>query len=94
MNENINLSEILKGHVGETFYSPIFGDVKLVYAVTEDIISYPIAVKVVSTDQVYYFTEEGKYEASVLDGEMLLFPSKDQRDWNKWIEENNKLPKT
>ena len=94
MNENINLSGILKGHEGETLYSPILGDVKLVYALTEDFISYPIAVKVVSIDQVYYFTKEGKYEASVLDGEMLLFPSKDQRDWNKWIEENNKLPKT
>lgn len=29
MNENINLSEILKGHEGETFYSPAYGELKL-----------------------------------------------------------------
>lgn len=29
MNENINLSKILKGHEGETFYSPTFGNSKL-----------------------------------------------------------------
>lgn len=29
MNENINLCEILKGHEGETFYSPLFGNIIL-----------------------------------------------------------------
>ena len=29
MNEQINLLEILKGHEGETFYSPTFGNIKL-----------------------------------------------------------------
>ncbi len=38
MNENINLCEILKGHEGETFYSPIRGNAVLIKA-TEHVIT-------------------------------------------------------
>lgn len=92
MNENINLCEILKGHEGETFYSPIFGDVELVHLLPEDA-NYPITVKEVNRNHREYFTKEGKYKA-VPNSETLLFPSKDQRDWNKWIKEQNSTPKT
>lgn len=40
------------------------------------------------------FTSKGEFYKDY-NGECLLFPSKDQRDWNKWIEEQkSKLPKT
>lgn len=86
MNENINLCEILKGHEGETFYSPTFGNIKL-NCIT-DIIYFESINGKVSFD-IY---PNGTYCTS---GELIIFPSKDQRDWNKWVEEQkHKVPKT
>lgn len=85
MNENINLCEILKGHEGETFWSDVFDLVTLI-EVKEDfiIISWGI-IKI----NLYKDGSRIKNERCV------LFPSKDQRDWNKWIEEQkSKVPKT
>lgn len=36
MNKDFNLYEILKGHEGETFYSPIYGDVHINFGVSGD----------------------------------------------------------
>ena len=91
MNENINLCEILKGHEGEIFYSPLYGSLKLIKVDLENY-AYPIyfRTKVVSTVN---FDKQGKPNG--LATECLIFPSKDQRDWNKWDKENNhKTPKT
>lgn len=86
MNENINFCEILKGHEGETFYSPAFGNIKL--NCIADVIYFESINGKVSFD-IY---PNGTYCS---DGELIIFPSKDQRDWNKWIEEQNlKVPKT
>lgn len=78
---NLNLCEILKGHEGETFYNAISG-------------SY-IKLKSINGGIVFSgtsFNEDGSY---VKGGECMLFPSKDQRDWNKWIEEQKpEIPKT
>lgn len=87
MNENINLCKILKGHEGETFYSHSFGEVKLGYV--SPIQQY---IRIDYDNSVYRLTIDGKiYEK----GELDLFPSKNQRDWNKWVEEQKlKVPKT
>lgn len=89
MNENINLCEILKGHEGETFYSPLFGNITL-SEVRKGYV-YPLIFTIGGI--LYYFTSDGKFNLG--NAECLLFPSKDQRNWNKWIEEHNsKVPKT
>lgn len=86
MNENINLCEILKGHEGETFYSPAFGDIKL------NCITYIIYFESISGKVSFDIYPNGTYCSN---GELIIFPSKDQRDWNKWIEEQkSKVPKT
>ncbi len=90
MNENLNLVEILKDcPKGTKLYSPALGEVELRYV--EDNTNYPIAVRIneISTDR---FTADGKLFGE-LDGECLLFPSKDQRDWSKFKPEQHKKPK-
>lgn len=89
MNENINLCEILKGHEGETFYSPLIGNITL-NKIREEY-AYPLMF--ISRGLPYHFTSDGKYNIDHV--ECLLFPSKEQRDWNKWIKEHKpKVPKT
>ena len=91
MNENINLCKLLKGHEGETFYSSAFGDVVFVEINTKNI-TYPIKIRVIGRSLYLLLTENGKWYYSA---ECVLFPSKNQRDWNKWAEEQKpKGPKT
>lgn len=86
MNENINLREILKGHKGETFYSPTFGELIL-----QDI-GWTLLFKR-KNDVEIILLHNGKWATDSED--ISVFPSKDQRDWIKWDEENNhKTPKT
>lgn len=86
----LNLVEILKFYKGETFYTSMFGKVKLVEILSED-----RPIKIQMADGLYVcLTSEGKYSDDK-DAECVLFPSKDQRNWNEWIEkEKNKGPKT
>ena len=92
MNENLNLVEILKDcPEGTKLYSPIYGDVELVKVTQSD--EYPIQIKLDnnSTDE---FTKEGRIFED-FDGECMLFPSKDQRDWSKFKIKKPKFdPKT
>lgn len=77
MNENINLCEILKDcQKGEKLYATFLGDVKFV-----DIINETILVESWTT-KIYHFFSDGRYE---LNGELVLFPSRDQRDWSKFV---------
>lgn len=94
MNENINLSEILKGHEGETFYSPLCGKIVL-NEIADSKFQYPICFTVKSgcTSMMQTFSSDGRSNKS--NTECLVFPSKNQRDWNIWLEEqNSKDPKT
>lgn len=76
MNENLNLIEILKGcPEGTEFYCPLFGKV-LFSKICSDVI-YPIRTNRAP------FTSDGKYLCD-FNGECMLFPSKDQRDWAKF----------
>ena len=92
MNENLNLVDILKDCPrGTKLYSPIVGEVKIKYI--NDSFTFPICVE---WDYGYIsLTKAGlMYEKSV-NGECLLFPSKDQRDWSKFKTNKPKFdPKT
>lgn len=92
MNDNINLCEILKGHEGETFYSPMYGEVKLIG--TDSFIfpgnsNYPIIISGINGQNISNLCPNGHF-LNEDRGECILFPSKNQRDWNKWVEENKK----
>ena len=87
MNENLDLTKILEGcPKGTKFYSTIFGEVSFVGICLSS--SYPIKVKVHNkhdgTTINEPFTIDGQY-TEFYDGECTLFPSKDQRDWSKFV---------
>lgn len=92
MNENLNLVEILKDcPEGTKLYSPIYGDVELVKVHNDGI--YPIQVKL-RNYTLYSFAKDGRVFAEY-NGECMLFPSKDQRDWSKFEIKKPKFdPKT
>lgn len=92
MNENLNLVEILKDcPEGTKLYSPIYGDVELVKVHNDGI--YPIQVKL-RNYTLYSFAKDGRAFAEY-NGECMLFPSKDQRDWSKFEVKKPKFdPKT
>lgn len=81
MNENIDLTKILKGcPKGIKFYSTIYGIVEFIGFDHSSI--YPISMKL-EFGGVGCFTKNGRVFSSY-DGECTLFPSKDQRDWSKF----------
>lgn len=81
MNENLDLVEILKDCPEETkLYSPALGEVEFVKIVYEDSY-YPI--RVIGERGNASFTSQGKF-FNIEQGECLLFPSKEQRDWSKF----------
>ena len=100
MNENLNLVEILKDcPSGTKLYSPIFGEVEFEEAYNDAI--YPIVVKTKTnpiegecTEEIRSFSSSGMLDLS-FNGECMLFPSKDQRDWSKFKPKQPKFdPKT
>ena len=98
MNENLNLVEILKDcPKGTKLYSPVFGEVE--FESINDIIG-PIIVTT-NTGNAECFTADGKMYTyykkmyNYYNGECLLFPSKEQRDWSKFKIKKPKFdPKT
>lgn len=77
MDENLNLIKILEGcPKGTKLYSPFIGDVKV----------SSISVKYIYVSTMYgnleAFDKKGRYVH--YDGECMLLPSKDQRDWLKF----------
>ena len=92
MNENLNLAEILKDcPKGTKLYSPVYGDVELeeVHLISKP--DYPIEVRL-SNNSLDSFTPDGRLY-SCHNGECVLFPSKDQRDWSKFKPNKPKQPK-
>ena len=91
MKESLNLVEILKDcPKGTKLYSPVFGDVALDKI---DINSHhPIRVLYKGGDDS--FSKDGRLFFNC-DGECMLFPSKEQRDWSKFKQKKQKFdPKT
>lgn len=83
MNESIDLTKVLKNCPGNTkLYSSVYGEV-LFRNINENNVNYPVIVYSPFYDSVITFTREGRYDTR-LNGECILFPSKDQRDWNKF----------
>ena len=91
MNENLNLVEILKDcPSGTKLYSTVLGEVE--FEGINDIIG-PIIVTT-DTGNAECFTADGKMY-NYYNGECLLFPSKEQRDWSKFKPKQPKFdPKT
>ena len=94
MNENINLCKILNDcPKGTKLYSPVIGEV--IFEGIDYNSSYPIGVS--NTFENLELTKDGKY-LNEPDGECILFPSKDQRDWSKfkapWLKKPKFDPKT
>lgn len=83
MNENLNLVEILKDcPKGTKLYSTTYGDVEFIRVNQNDDVYYPIEIKL-SDDSINSVTTDGRlYE--YYNGECVLFPSKEQRDWSKF----------
>lgn len=72
--EKLDLTKILKDcPSGTKLYSPIYGTV--VFERVNEGTNFPI-----ETNKCV-FTADGRY---CLNGEQMLFPSNDQRDWSKW----------
>lgn len=78
----MNIAEILKNTPrGTKLYSPVFGECELkgihLYG------KYPIVVA--TKDATYSFTKEGLLYSNERNGECMLFPSRENRDWNTFI---------
>lgn len=75
----MNLVEILKNvPKGTKLYSPLFGEVTFNCIQKDE--DWPIVIKT-DENKDAYFAENGKYNQYV-DCECMLFPSKENRDWN------------
>ena len=94
MNENLNLVEILKDcPEGTKLYSLVYGDVY--FRGIRQHPHYPIeTVALKDVYDIQSFTSEGKMLINY-EGECVLFPSKEQRDWSKFKPKQPKFdPKT
>ena len=81
MNENIDLTKILKDcPKGTKLYSLVHGEVE--FQKSDFSFTYPIVVKL-RNGFIESFTSNGKLFNNY-DGECILFPSREQRDWSKF----------
>ena len=80
MNENIDLTKILKDcPAGTKLYSTIYGDVKFSHIFNDSIVLHTY------NGGVTFATKHGKHNIDYeKEGECVLFPSKEQRDWSKF----------
>lgn len=79
-NKNIDLTKILKDcPEGTKLYSPLFGEVYFNGIRSDD----EYAITITEGDLTASSTEKGVYYPGK-DGECLLFPSKEQKDWSKF----------
>ena len=94
MNENLNLVEILKDcPKGTKLYSTVFGEVELEKINNDENDKYPISIRL-HDNTIDDVAKDGRYIGNY-DGECVLFPSKDQRDWSKFKPKQPKFdPKT
>ena len=97
MNENIDLTEILKDcPIGWKLYSSVYGEVEFL-GVLRDYISLneredewcspnikrqKYPIQLMTDSGEYCVSREGRHRYSV--GECTLFPSREQRDWSKF----------
>ena len=91
MNENLNLVEILKDcPKGTKLYSTVYGDVEF-----DRINKGEDSVKFIKSDGYRGSVTAQGLVLSCYDGECILFPSREQRDWSKFKSKKPKFdPKT
>lgn len=84
MNEKINLYEILKDcPINTEFYSPLIGNCKLS--------SVDVVISVTKSGKFFHIESDGfMFFDGIKSAELMLYPSKEQRDWNVWKIENMK----
>ena len=79
--KELNLCELLKDCAGKTFYMPLFGVVVLDYARVSPggngVLSFTV-----DNEKVLVLGSDGKYCDN---GELSVFPSKEQRDWSLFV---------
>ena len=84
----MNIAEILKDcPKGTKLYSPLFGELELSFVEGEHISC------ITQKRTCGLFISDGKYFGGYSDAECMLFPSRDQRDWNKFEVPNQSKPK-
>lgn len=82
MEKELNLVEILKDcPPGTKLYSSVYGEVKFLRIGIQK--EYPIECEVIQNKSNQGFAKDGR-GLSNYNGECILFPSKDQRDWSKF----------
>lgn len=102
MNKNIDLTKILKNcPKGFKLYSLLHGEVS--FRAINETSDYPIIYDYIITGDIgvattaFYLTCNGTYSNNY-NGECILFPSKEQRDWSKftapWYKKEKFNPKT
>ena len=90
MNENIDLKKILDGcPKGTNFWSPVFGDITF-EEISYSMKDYPLIFSTYPNDPEKprlsrYFTKNGCLFDCYPDAELVIFPSKNQRDWSKFV---------
>ena len=77
----LDLTKILKGCEGQTFYCTILGEVTLI-TTTEKEGKYPIRIASDKTSTDALLSKEGLYLLDEDTSECILFPSKENRDWS------------
>lgn len=95
MNENLNLAEILKDcPKGTKLYSPIYGEVEFQGVI--DNTDFPIEVRTYGNFTtgiaIDSFTADGRLFQE-FNGECMLFPNREERDWSKFKPKKPKQPK-
>lgn len=82
----MNIAEILKNAPkGTKLYSPLFGEVEL-----QSVSDAMIEVRVGESTPTFY--NDGRYYKGYPSGECLLFPSKDERNWDNVYFLKDKAP--
>ena len=79
--EPLDLTKILKGCEGQTFYCTILGEVTLI-TTNKRSGKYPILVTSDKTSTDALLSKEGLYLLDEDTSECILFPSKENRDWS------------
>ena len=83
MNENLDLTKILDGcPKGTKFYNSVYGDVRFERIMKN--VSYPIILSICNDICNEINVTKKGFHYKDCNGECVLFPSKDQRDWAKF----------